>query len=52
MEQYADGDESFKSDCTIVRNVLKPSKELSPMITSRIPETGNTEPSKPADESE
>lgn len=38
LEQYADGDDSFKSDCTIVRNVLKPNKELSPMITSRIPE--------------
>ena len=38
LEQLADGNESFRSDCTIVREVLKPKAFLSPMIKSKIEE--------------
>lgn len=40
MEQFADGDGSFRSDCSMVKKVLKPkgSTGLSPMIKSQISE--------------
>jgi len=34
LEQFADGDQSFQSDCTLVKKVMKP--ELSPMIKTKI----------------
>lgn len=38
LEQFADDNVSFRSDCTVVREVLKPKAVLSPMIKSRIEE--------------
>ena len=40
LEQFADGDGSFRSDCSLVKKVLKPkgSTGLSPMIKSQISE--------------
>lgn len=45
LEQYADGDESFKSDCSFVKKALNPAsqvKELSPIIKSQITEVVTT----------
>lgn len=38
LEQFADGDESFRSDCTMVKDAFKPKVVLSPMIKGKIDE--------------
>ncbi|XP_067937747.1 centromere protein J-like [Watersipora subatra] len=49
LEQYADDNESFRSDCTLVKEVLKPKAVLSPMIKSKIEEL-KPSTSKPVNE--
>lgn len=46
LEQFADGDGSFRSDCSIVKKALKPkgSTGLSPMIKSQISEQATSNP--------
>lgn len=50
LEQFADDNDSFRSDCTIVKEALKPKAVLSPMIKSKIEELRSTDVKHVADD--